>query len=155
METIVLADETATVALGARLAGQCEHGCVFLHGDLGAGKTTLVRGWLQALGHQGAVKSPTYTLVEPYEPGHRRVFHFDLYRLTEAEELEAIGARDYFADDNLCLVEWPERGSGALPEPDLEVRLESVGDARQAHLIWHNSVSSGQPAVEPGQTEKR
>lgn len=133
-----LAGEQDTVALGAALAALMPCGCVFLRGDLGAGKTTLVRGWLQALGHGGAVKSPTYTLVEPYLLGGRDVFHFDLYRLADPEELELIGGREYFAADNLCLLEWPDQGAGFVPAPDLEVLLEVSGNSRQASLIWHN-----------------
>ena len=133
-----LADEQDTVALGAALACVLRQGCVFLRGDLGAGKTTLVRGWLQALGHDGAVKSPTYTLVEPYALGGREVFHFDLYRLADPEELELIGGREYFAPQNLCLLEWPDQGAGFVPPPELEVQLEVSGNSRQARLIWHN-----------------
>ena len=139
-----LANEDDTVALGAELATRLTSGCVLLHGDLGAGKTTLVRGWLQALGHTGAVKSPTYTLVEPYMPGEIAVYHFDLYRLADPEELELIGGRDYFSDGALCLVEWPQRATGFLPEPALEIRLAAAGEGRQASLIWHNGQDPAQ-----------
>ncbi len=131
----VLADEEATLAFGARLAQAMNRGLVvYLHGELGVGKTTLVRGVLRALGLNGPVKSPTYTLVEPYRCAGRQAYHFDLYRLTDPEELEYIGVRDFFAEDALCLVEWPERGSGFLPEADVVVRLEYCPEGRRVHL---------------------
>lgn len=137
IETLALPDADATEALGASLAERLSTGCVYLTGELGAGKTCLTRGWLRALGHQGAVKSPTYTLVEPYQLGGRTVFHFDLYRLDDPEELEWIGGRDYFTANALCLLEWPQRGEGFLPRPDLEVHLTVTGHSREATLVWH------------------
>jgi len=131
-----LADDAATEALGAELARRVSTGTVFLNGTLGAGKTTLVRGWLRALGHQGAVKSPTYTLVEPYRLNDVDVYHFDLYRLSDPEELEYSGGRDYFAPTCLSLVEWPEKGAGMLPVPVLTIELEVVDTARRALLHW-------------------
>ena len=120
-----LADEQTTVGAGERLAVCLQPGVVvYLCGQLGAGKTTLTRGILRQLGHTGAVKSPTYTLVEPYEQLAIPVFHFDLYRLGDPEELAYMGVRDYFHPNSLCLVEWPERGQGFLPEADIRLELQ-------------------------------
>jgi len=131
----VLSDERATLAFGARLAQALNRGLVvYLYGELGVGKTTLVRGVLRALGSMGPVKSPTYTLVEPYSCAGRQAYHFDLYRLADPEELEYIGVRDFFGDEVLCLVEWPERGRGFLPEADVVVRLEYLPEGRRVHL---------------------
>lgn len=139
---LTLADEAATLQLGQDLAALIPAGFVtYLYGDLGAGKTTLVRGYLRGLGYTGNVKSPTYTLVEPYQVGDRQVFHFDLYRLADPEELEYAGARDYFNADAVCLVEWPERGEGWLAGADLLLRLEYAGQSRKAILT---------PCSEPG-----
>lgn len=134
-KVIKLADETATVALGESIgAAMSQGGVVFLVGTLGAGKTTLTRGILYRRGHTGAVKSPTYTLVEPYELAGGLVYHFDLYRLGDPEELEYMGIRDYFSEQNLCIVEWPAKGLGILPTPDLVVSLSVASPGRVAVL---------------------
>lgn len=133
--TLYLEDEVATESLGralAALVAQDGQGLtVFLEGNLGTGKTTLSRGVMRGLGHDGAVKSPTYTIVEPYEHLNPPAYHFDLYRLGDPEELEYMGIRDYFQGRNLCLIEWPERGQGILPAADLWIRLDVSGEGRR------------------------
>jgi tRNA threonylcarbamoyladenosine biosynthesis protein TsaE len=131
----VLADADATVRLAGALAStQPGQAVVLLHGDLGAGKSTLARGWLRALGVEGAIRSPTYTLVEHYPlPAGGKGLHLDLYRIGDARELDFLGLDD--AGETLWLVEWPERGRGALPPADLEIDLAVAGDGRSVRLI--------------------
>lgn len=129
--SIELEDETQTIAFGVKVGHAGKNGCVIhLDGQLGAGKTTLCRGVLKAFGYSGAVKSPTYTLVEPYEFQGLTVYHFDLYRLGDPEELEFMGIRDYFTASALCLIEWPSRGAGYLPIADITIQLDVAGSGR-------------------------
>jgi tRNA threonylcarbamoyladenosine biosynthesis protein TsaE len=137
MLTVQLVDEEAMVAAGEAIGaaisrtGTAGSGFVIhLQGDLGAGKTTLCRGILRAFGHAGAVKSPTYTLVETYALPAVTLHHFDLYRLHDPEELEFMGIRDYFGVHTLALVEWPQRGEGHFPAPDLTLSLAIDGSGR-------------------------
>jgi tRNA threonylcarbamoyladenosine biosynthesis protein TsaE len=153
-----LDNEAATVALGRCFAGAAaQQGlCVYLIGDLGAGKTTLCRGIIQAYGHRGAVKSPTYTLVEPYELAMQaldstsvsaaaqiqQVYHFDLYRLSDPGELEFLGLDDYFSCQALCLIEWPTRGKGYIPSADIKFSLQHMVSAeQQLQKRPHTSIS--------------
>jgi tRNA threonylcarbamoyladenosine biosynthesis protein TsaE len=136
---LATADETRDVgrALGTALLDAGQGPCVVaIEGDLGAGKTTLVSGVLRSLGIDGAVRSPTYTLIEPYESRDRQIFHLDLYRLATAAEVEGLGLRDLLTPTALLLVEWPSRGAGQLPPPDLDLRLEypPSGDGRRLTL---------------------
>mgnify|MGYP001262254509 CR=1 FL=1 len=128
---IELNDSDETEALGAALWQVLPAQCLlYLIGDLGAGKTTLMRGLLRAAGHAGAVKSPTYALVEEYHLGERTVFHFDLYRLKDPEELEWLGMNDYLRQPALCCIEWPEMGEGHLPAADIQLALRHHGERR-------------------------
>lgn len=132
---LYLPDADAQTALGARLAGFLPSRLmVTLEGDLGTGKTTLVRGILRGLGHAGPVRSPTFTLVEPYELDRARIYHMDLYRLSDPEELEYLGLRDMAGEEAVLLVEWPERGAGALPPVDLAIDLDYQPPGRRAVL---------------------
>ncbi|MDN5869411.1 MAG: tRNA (adenosine(37)-N6)-threonylcarbamoyltransferase complex ATPase subunit type 1 TsaE [Nitrococcus sp.] len=133
----------ATTALGAQLATALPVSCrIDLSGPLGAGKTTLVRGLLRALGHIGPVRSPTYTLIENYQIADRRLYHLDLYRLSDPEELEYIGLRDLLDAPAVLLVEWPERGASLLPTADLIIALSVVETHRLAQLAAHTPIGS-------------
>ena len=129
-------DEAGTLSVAERLGELLQYkGVVYLRGALGAGKTTFSRGVLRAYGYQGAVKSPTFTLVEPYDLPRGQVYHFDLYRIADPEELEYLGVDDYLEGGHLCLIEWPERGDGFLPAADLEVELALRGHGRHIRII--------------------
>jgi len=132
--TLLLPDEAATLALGAKLAQVVGPGLVRLQGELGAGKTCLVRGLLRGLGYQGRVKSPTYTLVEPYATERLPVSHWDLYRLGSASELDALGLREHDRAHELLLVEWPERAGGRLDRFDLEIRIDYADGGRVVRM---------------------
>ncbi len=141
-QSFLLKDEKATLAIGKKIAQVLLEevlpgkALVFLNGSLGAGKTTLVRGILLGLGHQGNTKSPTYTLVEPYQLSNQKIYHFDLYRLIDAEELEYMGFRDYLDETAICLIEWPDKGQDFMPAPDLSIDLNYQDMARQVQLEY-------------------
>ncbi|QFY42152.1 tRNA (adenosine(37)-N6)-threonylcarbamoyltransferase complex ATPase subunit type 1 TsaE [Candidatus Methylospira mobilis] len=142
---VFLADEAETLAFAGRFfAERVRPGwVVYLHGQLGAGKTTFVRGCLRATGYQGIVKSPTYTLVEEYRLDNGlTLYHFDLYRLNDSSELEWMGIRDYFRPDSIAFIEWPERGAGLLPAPDAEVALKPQGQGRVIGLTEASSTTA-------------
>ena len=144
VQDLTLGTEEAMIALGGRLAGALVPGMiVYLNGDLGMGKTTLARGVIQGLGHRGAVKSPTYTLVEPYEFSELTVYHFDLYRLGDPEELAFMGVRDYFDQHSVSLIEWPRRGAGFLPPADLVINIEREGLGRKVQLQAFSALGEG------------
>ena len=144
LETLDLPDEGTTRALGAGLAGMLTAlpatslGLrIYLHGELGAGKTTLVQGLIAALGYTGRVKSPTYTLVELYTLSRLNLYHFDFYRFRDSNEWRDAGFSEYFDSDGICLVEWPEKAGNTLPQADLDVTLEIDGDGRRATIAAH------------------
>jgi len=135
MNPITTRSAADTEALGESLAAHAGPGMsLFLSGELGAGKTTFVRGFLRGVGWRGKVGSPTFTLIEPYEAGPVPVYHFDLYRLRTPDELEAIGFRDYFDGRGICVVEWPERAGTLLEAPDILVEIRTQGSGRAIAL---------------------
>ena len=135
-----LTDEAATLRLGAALAAGAIPGLVLhLRGELGSGKTTVARGLIQALGHAGRVKSPTYTLLEPYSLLRLNLYHFDFYRFKDRSEWLSSGFREHFNPESLCVVEWPERAGDLLAPPDLDIHLQYAGQARSAELVAHSA----------------
>ena len=148
---IELADEAATLALGARLSeamGARGGGVIYLHGDLGAGKTTLARGLLRQAGVEGTLRSPTYTLMEPYTACGQAFLHLDLYRLADPSEVEQLGLRDYPVESTIWLVEWPEKGAGFLPPADLDVRLAIAGSGRVAECVATPTNAGNRPIID-------
>jgi tRNA threonylcarbamoyladenosine biosynthesis protein TsaE len=134
--TLELQDEAATLEAGREFSKKLHHGLtVYLHGNLGAGKTTFVRGVLQGLGHTGKVKSPTYTLVEPYSVSGFDVYHFDLYRFNDVDEWEAAGFREYFNEKSICLVEWPEKAGNLLPLASFDIKISIIENGRKLEAI--------------------
>jgi len=151
MKNYYLEDEQATVEFGECLAQTVKNDIeigivVYLNGDLGAGKTTLTRGFVRGMGHKGNVKSPTYTLVEPYELEQWQVYHFDLYRLADPEELEFMGIRDYFSSDCCSFIEWPEKGAGLLAKADLIINI--AYDNEQRVLSINQESTLGQQVLQ-------
>lgn len=134
--------EQETITVAAMLGRVISAPCVFfLHGELGAGKTTFVRAFLQAKGVMGRIKSPTYTLIEPYElSATETAYHFDLYRLNDASELDNLGIDEYFSPTSICLVEWPEKGGNRLPAPDIEGYLTDAGRGRALRLVGVSAI---------------
>jgi len=146
---LIAQDADQMRAIGAALAsalatdlGGASHSAavIALRGELGAGKTTLVGGLLNALGHRGPVRSPTYTLIEPYELSGRPVYHLDLYRLVDPAEVEGLGVRDLLAGNSLLLIEWPEKGGDFVPAADLELSIDYAGAGRQLRVSAHSPV---------------
>jgi tRNA threonylcarbamoyladenosine biosynthesis protein TsaE len=138
VDSVFLPDEAATEAYGRALAARLPRGAmVFLCGDLGAGKTTLVRGILRGLGYMGSVKSPTYTILEPHDLPFAAVYHFDFYRIADSQELDFLGMDELVGTDALTLIEWPERVRDRLPEPDVEIRMWPEAGGRRLEIVFH------------------
>ena len=138
---IELENEAETIEIGAKVASRLKGGeIIYLKGELGTGKTTLVRGALNKLGFVGNVKSPTYTIVEPYSIDSHVVYHFDLYRLNDPEELESLGIRDYCDGQSICFFEWPEKGGNLLPNADINLLLSYTEEGRNVELTTISEV---------------
>ena len=138
---IPLKNETETTEIGSKLASCLKGGeVIYLKGELGTGKTTLVRGVLNRLGHTGNVKSPTYTIVEPYLIDSHVIYHFDLYRLDDPEELESLGIRDYCDGQSICFFEWPEKGGNILPNADINLELTYIESTREVEFTSKSDV---------------
>ena len=149
---LVLFDAVATEALGGALARALKGrgaAVIYLEGDLGAGKTTLARGFLRALGVKGAIRSPTYTLMEPYQVGALEILHIDLYRLDDPVELHNLGLADYPPDRSFWLLEWPQRGAGVLPKPDVGVRLLHDGIQRRTSITGLSEREQSEISIQP------
>lgn len=138
-----IADEGDMLSFGGALAAVTQgKALIYLSGDLGAGKTTLVRGFLKMLGHTGRVKSPTYGLVEPYQLGEQSVYHFDLYRLKNPSEIEGIGMQDYLSEEAICLIEWPEKALSRLPKPDIFLKIHmDIKNYSQSRQVEINAIT--------------
>lgn len=148
MKPRLIKGEDAMLEAGARLLQDCDSGGVItLSGDLGAGKTTLVRGILRGMGYQGRVRSPTYTLIEPYTLNGLTVAHFDLYRLGDAEELEYLGYRDFLNAQTVCLVEWPEMAMHYFDKADLELTLDYHSQGRTLQWLAHSAWGAARAAA--------
>lgn len=138
--TQLLLDELSTLGMGEKCAQAIQiPAVIYLYGELGAGKTTFARGFLRGLGYEGHVRSPTYTLVEPYEMGHYTLYHFDLYRLQDPHELEYMGIKDYFHATAICLIEWPENGKGELPNADVDCYFQLYESGRLFKMVAHSA----------------
>lgn len=142
-----LRDDDATAELGARLAASLTRGMrIYLRGELGTGKTTLIRGLLRALGVQTGVRSPSYTLVELYVISRLNLYHFDFYRFLDSSEFDNAGFADYFSGDAVCLVEWPDKAGPTLPLPDLEIELTYAGSGRDIRV--HANSKAGEQCLD-------